>query len=171
MMKTMMILIGLIFSQGISDLRSGPVWSSPGCITVPSLETFQVYIDSDGLVSTGPYEGYDYVIRGSEPADIRYHQIRTATAGVGAGGWGETIGLADSFISGTTRRVSIPGTLSTSTVKVLVETYDPDGRMLTRSARVTPGTACPSGCPIGDFNGDCEVDLLDYSILLDTFGQ
>lgn len=137
------------------------------CISVNSTETFQIYIDLDGNQNTGPYNGFDLVVRGGEQLDSRNFWIREASDGAGPGGWGPPVFLAQGITTPTGWRINMPAIGSAA--KVVIETYDQNGVRTSATARISPVGGCPNNCSLGDFNGDCAVDLLDYAIFLENF--
>ncbi len=133
-------------------------------------EQWQIFLNVDGN-NLNNYNGYEYVVRGVEKADANHYSIRsTIDTGVCcAGGWGPTVGFAEISETATEFRVAIPSILLGSVPKLLLETYSAAGVRLTATVVQTGTTGCAQACPLGDFDGDCDVDLQDFAIFQDSF--
>ncbi len=146
-------------------------WAAPAkCVHLPAgAEDLQVFIDADANAATGYGWGADYVVRCvvSELCDAWHCHIRsTVDSECGAvGGWGESAGLAE---LGATA-LAMPANLVPAGARLMLETYTVDGVRLT-SGPVNAAN-CQSACGLGDFDGDCDVDLKDYALFQNSFGN
>ncbi len=140
------------------------------CVALPAgVADVQVFVDADGNAATGYGWGSEYVVRcvAAELADAWHCHVRsTLDSGCGAaGGWGPAMGVAE--ISATT--LAMPVTLIPAGTRLVLETYTVDGVRLTSGS--VNAANCQSACSLGDFDGDCDVDLADYAIFQNNFGQ
>lgn len=123
------------------------------CVTVPQNMEWQVFL------------GNLWNVRGIEYMDANHVHIRdttpTACTAETVGGWGHSFGAAE-VIGG---QVAIP---TAFVGPMVLETYI-DG--VRQSVTVVGGLACQTACGLGDFDGDCDVDLEDYAMFQGQFGQ
>lgn len=125
------------------------------CVALPAgVEQWQVFI------------GNLWNVRGVEYMDASHVHIRdTSDNGCTAetvGGWGQSFGVAELIGS----RVAIP--IEFVTTSMVLETYVDDVRV---TANAVSGVNCQTACGLGDFDGDCDIDLADYSVFQMEFGQ
>lgn len=149
------------------------------CVALPSdLADVQVFVDADRNAATGYGWGSEYVVRcvAAELADAWHCQVREATKLLShevtegeecgaAGGWGPAIDVAE--ISATT--LAMPESLLPAGARLVLETYTAHGVRLTSGP--VNAVNCQAACGLGDFDGDCDVDLADYAIFQNSFGQ
>ena len=144
------------------------LFAVPGrCVTLPAgVESWQIFIDSDGDGRNG-YAGAESLVRGLEKIDAWHYHVRVTAENdcnwAHAGGWGKAIEQVE-VIGG---MVVIPMALVPPGSRFILETYT-DGAMKSHAA--ANATACGTICGLGDFDGDCDVDLADYAIFQASFG-